>query len=283
MARDILKFRCYACGQLIGATRSKANRIIECPKCAVELLVPGPEAFEDLESRSTDNLTAIEVSRTYETSSERPSAVDLKFPAELLDLSPEDIAVVPELKRTHGVATSEPDSPAALKLKLDPHHRPGLAGGIGPASTSVPGSAAGAIPARKPVTPPASSPPPISFKQLEEMDKFGPLLNRGGYQVEADPSPSRDVEASTPQRPVQVPPVAASGSNTPLSELAQTPLPLVVAPTPTLTANSSSMRVNVTLPRAAVVAWSILVLLAVGMAFTAGLLVGHFVWIEPPL
>ena len=35
---------------------------------------------------------------------------------------------------------------------------------------------------------------------------------------------------------------------------------------------------DITLPRSVVTAWSLFVLLALGMAFTAGLLAGHFLW-----
>jgi hypothetical protein len=35
---------------------------------------------------------------------------------------------------------------------------------------------------------------------------------------------------------------------------------------------------DITLPRSVVTAWSLFVLLALGMAFAAGLLAGHFLW-----
>jgi hypothetical protein len=38
---------------------------------------------------------------------------------------------------------------------------------------------------------------------------------------------------------------------------------------------------EVTLPATVVLAWSLFVLLALGMAFIAGLMIGHFVWKLP--
>jgi phage FluMu protein Com len=42
----LFKFRCYQCNKLLGAPPSKIGRIIHCPKCGTELIVPVPEDQE---------------------------------------------------------------------------------------------------------------------------------------------------------------------------------------------------------------------------------------------
>ena len=47
MAIERLKFRCYRCNQLLGATPNKAGSVVTCPKCSAELLIPVPELRAD--------------------------------------------------------------------------------------------------------------------------------------------------------------------------------------------------------------------------------------------
>jgi DNA-directed RNA polymerase subunit RPC12/RpoP len=47
MAIERLKFRCYRCNQLLGATPNKAGSVVTCPKCSAELLIPIPELRPD--------------------------------------------------------------------------------------------------------------------------------------------------------------------------------------------------------------------------------------------
>ena len=47
MAIERLKFRCYSCNQLLGATPNKAGSVVTCPKCSAELLIPVPELRAD--------------------------------------------------------------------------------------------------------------------------------------------------------------------------------------------------------------------------------------------
>jgi phage FluMu protein Com len=42
----LFKFRCYQCNKLLGAPASKIGRIIHCPKCGAELIVPLPDDEE---------------------------------------------------------------------------------------------------------------------------------------------------------------------------------------------------------------------------------------------
>ena len=43
MPEDHLRFRCYRCNQLLGASSRRAGAVITCPKCGAELKVPRPE------------------------------------------------------------------------------------------------------------------------------------------------------------------------------------------------------------------------------------------------
>jgi hypothetical protein len=39
----LFKFRCYQCDKLLGAPPSKLGKIIHCPRCGAELIVPVPD------------------------------------------------------------------------------------------------------------------------------------------------------------------------------------------------------------------------------------------------
>jgi hypothetical protein len=43
---ELFKFRCYQCQKLIGAPASKFGKVVKCPRCEVELIVPSPEGSE---------------------------------------------------------------------------------------------------------------------------------------------------------------------------------------------------------------------------------------------
>ena len=43
---ELFKFRCYQCQKLIGTTSSKFGRVVHCPRCGVELIVPSPDSEE---------------------------------------------------------------------------------------------------------------------------------------------------------------------------------------------------------------------------------------------
>lgn len=59
--------------------------------------------------------------------------------------------------------------------------------------------------------------------------------------------------------------------------------PVRVEPSPDLTHREPPLRRNdVVLPRTAVILWSFLVLMTLVLAFTTGLLAGHFLWKTAP-
>jgi hypothetical protein len=43
---DLFKFRCFQCQKLIGAPPSKFGKVVHCPRCNAELIVPSPENAE---------------------------------------------------------------------------------------------------------------------------------------------------------------------------------------------------------------------------------------------
>ena len=47
MPPEKIRFRCYACHQLIEVGSGKLGKVVACPKCKVELLVPDPNDLND--------------------------------------------------------------------------------------------------------------------------------------------------------------------------------------------------------------------------------------------
>ena len=47
MPSEKIRFRCYACNQLIEVGSGKVAKVVACPKCKVELLVPDPNDLND--------------------------------------------------------------------------------------------------------------------------------------------------------------------------------------------------------------------------------------------
>ncbi len=101
-----------------------------------------------------------------------------------------------------------------------------------------------------------------------------------------EPRPIERPPASSPAPPAPEPPLlvltpeALSG---PPIELEARPEEAVLPPIQTepvaiRPARPTSRARDLTLPRSVVTAWSLFVLLALGMAFAAGLLAGHFLW-----
>ena len=41
-----IRFRCAYCNQLMGISHRKAGKVVRCPKCAGEIIVPVPDGME---------------------------------------------------------------------------------------------------------------------------------------------------------------------------------------------------------------------------------------------
>ena len=111
-----------------------------------------------------------------------------------------------------------------------------------------------------------------------------------------DASPPPVPEASTGPGPLEVnlaPPPAddppPTPSTLPFDPAAGPPVPFRVEPipvaaeVPSLLADRRAPRSRdlVTLPRAAILAWSLFATLSLALAFVAGMMVGHFLWTRP--
>jgi len=53
---DLFKFRCYQCQKLIGAPPSKYGKLVKCPKCGVDLVVPVPDGETSAEPEDDPDL-----------------------------------------------------------------------------------------------------------------------------------------------------------------------------------------------------------------------------------
>ncbi len=145
MPDDHIRFRCYRCSQLLGASAKRVGSIISCPRCGAELKVP----------RAEDQLVSAEASRsgpgvTNEsrtpsrpgTSASAPAArtggsglptfmdeIAAAIPDELASLRPEDIRVEAEfadlvVTTNENFLTSAPPAPPATET-FQPEQRTG--------------------------------------------------------------------------------------------------------------------------------------------------------------
>jgi phage FluMu protein Com len=86
MAGEMIRFRCYQCGRLLGAPASKVGRTTSCPKCKAELIIPDPEAEPDIGDAIRSLTPAIDISQTPQTpESTRAESHDPGFSWEEID------------------------------------------------------------------------------------------------------------------------------------------------------------------------------------------------------
>ena len=134
MPDDHLRFRCYRCNQLLGASARRAGSVITCPKCSAELKVPLPG-----EQVATANASRPGRQASTETPSQaraaaasaRPGAGTLPafmdeiaaaIPEDLASLRPEDIRVEAEFADLV-VTTDERIAPAASSAEESSRER----------------------------------------------------------------------------------------------------------------------------------------------------------------
>jgi phage FluMu protein Com len=239
MAEGHLKFRCYRCNQLLGASSRRAGTVISCPRCSAELEVPRPDelatsAAADASSppSSRGARSSAAVQGTSAAVSSFIEEIAAAIPAELAALRPEDVRVEAEFAN-RVVRTREPAIPILpARVEAPPE----------PEAPSV--EALQTVqPAQRVQTPRRVGPPPQAPVRPD------PLLTVPVNQAQ----PAALIDASLPAIQVDPPSILPPGRQIrPVSEVVLQP--------------------------ATVLAWSLLVLLAVPMAFLAGLLLGHFVW-----
>jgi DNA-directed RNA polymerase subunit RPC12/RpoP len=85
MAGPKIKFRCYQCNQLLGVSRAKAGKVVACPKCSTDLVIP---ELDDPPPAQAGQPPTSGTAPTF------LAALDSGVPVDLADLRPEDIRVV---------------------------------------------------------------------------------------------------------------------------------------------------------------------------------------------
>jgi len=242
MSEDHLRFRCYRCNQLLGVSSRKAGTVISCPRCAAELKVPRPE-------EQTVTADASRSGHGFTTESRAPvssSAPTSKSGGNALPSFMEEIAAaIPD-----DLATLRPEDIRVeaefvdLIVTTSEGVTPPAPAAKVPQSEPLPGDPV-EVEAYFAQTPPPAEPPPVVRAELP------PVL---------PPEPR-------PEEPPVDPAIGAV-------------LPAIKIETPTLLPPGRQLQAvsEVILQPATVLAWSLLVLLALPMAFLAGLLMGHFVW-----
>src|SRR5271157_3764321 len=250
MSNDHLRFRCYRCNQLLGVSFRKAGTVSSCPRCAAELKVPRPEeqTVTADASRSGHGFTPesrVPVSSTAPTSKSGGNAlpsfmeeIAAAIPDDLATLRPEDIRV--EAEFVDLVVTTPEGITSSTPAALEPRFE------------KLPGDPV-EVEAYFAQTPPPAEHPPV---------------------VRAEPPPV--VRAELPP----VVPAEPRPEDPPVDPAIGAVLPAIKIETPSLLPPGRQLQAvsEVILQPATVLAWSLLVLLALPMAFLAGLLMGHFVW-----
>ncbi|MEO6808657.1 MAG: hypothetical protein ABI353_06045 [Isosphaeraceae bacterium] len=145
----------------------------------------------------------------------------------------------------------------------------------------------------KPAEPAAPSPAPPPPQADEPTQRHEP--HKSARSKPASSRPAKPAPPPTPKVEVQTPVFVPAPSPPPVEEpvfpsiqiepqpLRDEPAPLLppvqVEPSPTLSQREPPPRRNdVVLPRTAVILWSFLVLMTMVLAFSTGLLTGHFLW-----
>ena len=250
MPEDHLRFRCYRCNQLLGVSFRKAGTVISCPRCAAELKVPRPEeqTVTADASRSGYSVTpesGVPVSSSAPTSKSGGKAlptfmeeIAAAMPDGLATLRPEDIRVEAEFVDLVVTTSEGVTSPAPAAEE--------------PRLEKLAGDPA-QVEAYFAQTPPPVVLPPVVPAVLP------------------------------PVVPAVLPPVVPAEPRSvdpPVDPAIGAVLPAIKIETPSLLPPGRQLQAvsEVILQPATVLAWSLLVLLALPMAFFAGLLLGHFVW-----
>ncbi len=250
MAEESFRFRCSKCRQLLGSSYRRIGTVISCPRCGAELRVPRPEeqtATADASRPGDGEATQSRVPVTSgapapksggETLPAFMQEIAAAIPDDLAGLRPEDIRVEAEFVDMVVTTSESTTSPAQAAPE--------------PPSEKLPGDPV-AVEAYAAQTPSRAEPPPVDRAEPPPV-------------VRAEPPPVVRAEP----RPVEPPVNSAIGAV----------LPAIQIETPSLLPRGRQLQPvsEVILQPATVLAWSLLVLLALPMAFVAGLLLGHFIW-----
>ncbi len=274
MAIERLKFRCYRCNQLLGATPNKAGSVVTCPKCSAELLIPVPELRTDESSEVqpkapapsrpkpraeprtkaepdvTASVESTAVATAVQTVSEPapapfPMAVDdlaAVLPPDLIDLKPEDLRV--EAEFFESLARQPPSScrRACSLASARSSRGAGTHRDVRFALAAWPGRG----------------------------DRRHSVARRGAA---GSRSRKRSTFRPAAVEPLAPPPVPQRAEAALIGASIEIEHPTILPP------GTEIRRVReVVLPASVVLSWSLFVLLGIALAFVAGLLMGHFLW-----
>jgi hypothetical protein len=288
MPTERLKFRCYRCNQLLASSPNKAGTVVSCPKCQADLLVPAPGSQPGSEPELPIRPEA-----------EPQVKVDTE-PAPQLQLRPQ---AEPQVKVDTGPAPQiQPTAPqrrdvasATATIEKRPAGEPERSV-VNDVSPMIPPDLADLRPedlrveaeffqslTRTPPSPPVDPvpwPPPepaaptFSFETpiSTVLPPVVPDFPRDAGPLEAAPPVPETPER--PPRPVPAP-------SPPVTSVTLGPQ-IEIEPPTILPASHELGRIReVVLPASVVLAWSLFVLVGIALSFTAGLLMGHFIWRAP--
>jgi len=279
MAIERLKFRCYRCNQLLGATPNKAGSVVTCPKCSAELLIPVPglpasEAALAPAPAQTPALQRLGVRLDAPPRNEPASApppaplpeataamaavgtnpreptppgyfdeIAAVLPPDLIDLKPEDLRVEAEFFES---LARQPQPPPVIREPA-------------------------------PWPPPASLAPSFASESFASPSFAPPFGETAG--APSPPAVTKSFLAETVDlapKPVEMPvsPPVPARVDAPLVGTS-----IEIEHPPILPPGTEIRRIReVVLPASVVVSWSLFVLLGITLSFVAGLLMGHFLW-----
>ena len=298
MSSASITFRCYQCGKLLGASPAKAGSVVACPKCKAELLVPAPASATQPQAPApgggeVDEATAfirklvqggpIEPrTPAFPEIRTEPAAPGKSRPPVPQPASPTPAHPVPPPAPEAGafpfVAVDEPTS----LRPTPPQKRPKSAGpsgsniGRSPAAAPANPSASNVLPANAEFVPPSRADEPIIPTVEFPTGSLRTPPNRPASPIERETVvPSVQPWPTIPDTPSSI--VMPEGA--PPTPMVRTGTePIRSEPRPSLIDRDGPRRNDVILPRSAVLLWSFFVVAALGAAFVAGLLAGHYVW-----
>jgi phage FluMu protein Com len=245
MPDEHLRFRCSSCNQLLGVSSKKAGAVIACPRCSAELKVPSPEEAAALAEASRPVPTAGAEARMAKSTARQPArSADNPLPPFMEEIAaaiPDDLAALrPEDIR---VKAEFADLVVTTdESKASPSLRASALAERG--ADNLPGDPSEVEAYLAEISPPAEPPPMVPPEPVPKL-----LTESRTVDQAAEPSKTAALSNINVETPSLLP---ASGELQGVSQVVLHP--------------------------ATVLAWSLLVLIAVPMAFVAGLLMGHFIW-----
>ena len=285
MAIERLKFRCYRCNQLLGATPNKAGSVVTCPKCSAELLIPVPElpAEEGAEIQAPEPSPAPNPALA-------PAQAQARVRPEPRAAAAQALAAAASERSATATAVKHPLRPAQAPAYPDDLAAvlpPDLID-LRPEDLRVEAEFFESLTRQSPtpeVREPAPWPPTAAFAPSFESEPYVSPVPAASFIETASshvPAPAREAQSYlietvdlTLPKPVESPPSAPSPVRT---DPASVGTAIAIEHPPILPPSEPRRITEVVLPASAVLAFSLFALLGIALSFVAGLLLGHFIW-----